>query len=356
MATSILNPPPVDRPVLTSALYSMQASTDKLKVSVEIVRDPDGYDDCFFSTTMYPYRGIVEISDIGSLIAERLRAVGRSWDMMEIRVDEATAEFTAVYCDYDLDDDFDFSNCFLTAAGISIVHPNSAVSLTHWNNGTNQYVIKIVGLDSDGNTAAVNRLITCSPTATNLTFAVNYIIATATDGSGDTGGSLASVAYFVVSYASMRKIFYIVRHPFFLTFGFRNMFNAYEFLDLVGIVRRQTKYDRTSVISYGKIKQYNQTVEQTFEVQTAALTDDQLRAVEQLVGSRAVQLCAASCDYDIIITDHTLEADNDNESLSSVKFTFRFVGEHPVILRDDMGALMPSRTHIFSQQFTTEFA
>ena len=64
MATTIINPPSQHYPVLTSALYSMKASTDKNKVLVEIVRDPDGEIDDFFSTTLYSHNGIVELSDI----------------------------------------------------------------------------------------------------------------------------------------------------------------------------------------------------------------------------------------------------------------------------------------------------
>ena len=67
-------------------------------------------------------------------------------------------------------------------------------------------------------------------------------------------------------------------------------------------------------------------------------------------------LCAGECDYEIIVTDHTIETDNSDESLPSIKFTFRFVGNRPVITESDMGALMPSSTHIFSQEFTAEFA
>ena len=49
MATTIINPPDQSSPVLTSDLYSVKARTDKTKVLVEIVRDPGGEIDKFFS-------------------------------------------------------------------------------------------------------------------------------------------------------------------------------------------------------------------------------------------------------------------------------------------------------------------
>lgn len=357
METTIINPPPQNFPILTSALYSLKARTDKAKVLVEVIRDPEGEIDRFFSTTLYSHNGVVELSDVGSLIEERFRAKRRLWDMMEIRIDGTVAEFTALYCEYSLDPDFDYTQCFLCAAGESIVHRNSAISLAHWNNGSNEYRVQVVGLDSEGNTASVERIFTRNSYSNHVSFTVNEIIRYALNQTDEeTGADLVKVAYFAISYASMQKIFYVVEHPFFLTFGFRNMFNAYEFIDVVGVVTRKTKFDRETAICSGIAKQYNQTVERTYEMQTGPLTDEQIREIEQLIGSRDVQLCASAFDYDIIITDHSIEVDNDDESLSLIKFTFRFVGERPMLIADDMGALMPSRTHIFSHEFTAEFA
>ena len=59
METTIINPPDQYSPVLTSDLYSIKARTDKTKVLVEIVRDPDGEIDKFFSTILYPHNGVV---------------------------------------------------------------------------------------------------------------------------------------------------------------------------------------------------------------------------------------------------------------------------------------------------------
>lgn len=357
MATTIINPPSPDYPVLTSALYSMKARTDKTKVLVEIVRDPDGDIDLFFSTTLYSHNCMVELSDIGTLIEERFRTKRRLWDMMEIRVDGTSVKFTALYCEYVLDTDFDFTQCFLCAAGESIVHRNSAISLAHWSNGTNEYRVQVVGLDSDGNTASVERLFKRNSDSDHVSFSVNEIIRFALNQTADeTGSNLKKVSYFAISCGAMQKIFYVVDHPFFLTFGFRNMFNAYEYLDVVGVVTRKTDVGRETAVCSGVAMQYNQTFERTYVMQTGSLTDEQIREMEQLIGSRDIQLCASGSDYDIIITDHSIEVDNDNESLSSIKFTFRFVSERPLLIADDMGALMPSRSHIFSQQFTAEFA
>ena len=356
MATTILTSFE-DGPILTSALYSVKARTDKPKVRVGLVRDPDGEMDSFFSTTLYAYDGIVELSDVGSLIEERFRATGTIWSMMEILFDGVGVDFVALYCEYELPSGFDCQACFFSASGTSVVHRNSAVTLSHWDNGIDSYLLRFVGRDSDGNIAVMTRTVSRSLSARDISFSVNEIIRQALNSSApDSGENLSEVLYFAVSHGTAQKVFYLLEHPFFMTFYFRNMFNAPEYIDIVGNVNKKTVVDRDSVSCAGKMRQYDQSITRTYEVKTAPLTADQVRDIEQLIGSREIRLCAGECDYEIIVTDHTIETDNSDESLPSIKFTFRFVGNRPVITESDMGALMPSSTHIFSQEFTAEFA
>ena len=357
MSTIFLNAPAAGQPTFTSALYSLKATTDIDKVAVEIVRDPLGENDLFFSTVLYPHNGIVELSDIGTLIEERFRTTSRSWDTISIRFDDVTVTFTAIYCEYEIYPGFELTECFLSASDKSIVHRNSAVSLTHWPAAADEYIVKFVGLDADGNHSIVQRQLSNTTGTHRLSFTVNEIIKLAITPSGDESDApLTSVAYFSINHAGIQKIFYIATHPFFLTFGFRNIFNAYEYLDVVCTVKSKTAYNRDITISAGRAVQYDQTVERTYEVQTGPLTCSQVRELEQLIGSRQIQLCASGHDYDILITDHTIEADNDNESLPSIKFTFRFASERPQLSDTDLGSLMPSHNRVFTHEFTAQFA
>lgn len=356
MAITFINPPAQNTPVLTSELYALKATTDVPKVPVEIIRDPAGDSDCFFETILYPSAdGIVEFSDIGSLIEEHFRDKLIIWDTIEIRFDREPVSFTALYCDYMLDVDFDYTACFLSAAGSSFVHRNSAISLSHWNLGLSDYLLRIVGHDDSGNIASVTRTVSRQKTSFDVSFSVNEIIDLAL-APADGGDRLATVSYFSISYASIQKVFWLVDHPFFLTFGFRNMFNAFEYVDVVGILSRKTTVDSDTAICAGRTRQYNHTVARQYEIQTAPLTDEQVKEIEQLIASRNIILCAGDYDYKVIITDHTVEIDNDDESLSSIKFSFRFVDGRPRLISSEMGALMPSHSHIFTHEFTQEFA
>lgn len=344
-------------PVLTSSLYSVKAVTDKVRVPVEVVRDPDGEIDVFFSTVLYPHDGVVELSDLGSLIEGQLRAAGRIWDMFEVRIDGVAAEFTAVCCEYKLTDDFDLAKCFLTVSDETVVHRGSPISLNHWPDGSGDYRLQVVGHNADGAVAVWEHTLTVPNDSGSCGFMVDYIIDLATNQTAvETGDVLETVAYFAISHGERQKVFYIVEHQYYLTFWFRNMFNAPEYLDVAGIVTRKTRHDRDTAVCSGRMMQYDQSVERTFEMKTGPLTDTQVRELEQLVGAREVCLCVGREDYEVIITDHTLEYCNDDESLATVSFTFRFASDRVVLTPDDMGALSPVRTGIFSPEYSPEYA
>lgn len=355
MSTTILNPPSTDSPVLTSALYSLRASTDKPKATVEIVRRPDSDRDTIFSTTLYPHDGIIEFTDIGTLIEERFRTLGLMYDDIEIRFDDVAVTFKALYCEYDLPADFDPALSFLCASGHSVVHPESAISLAHWPDGSDSYRVRVVGLDAGGSITSTERTFTRSPGADHLSFTVSDIIRFAIAQPSPDGRYIEKASYFTVCHGRMQKLFYILHHPSYLTFRFRNIFNAIEYLDIVGTVNRKTVFDRESAVCSDRFTQYNHTSERTYEMLTAPLTTAQAGEIEQLIGSRDISLCASPDGCPVLITDHTLEVDDSDDALPSLKFTFRFPGKRPRLASSEMGGLMPSGTHIFTQEFTAEF-
>lgn len=346
----------LDGTLLTSQIYAVGAAVSKSKVSVQVTRDPDGDADMFFTTTLYSYEGHVELAEIGALIEQRFRTKNRIYDTIRISIDGESADFTAIYCEYDLEADFDCKSAFLCAAGSSVVHRTSTVWLAHIPAGSSQYRVQIVGHDTNGTIKAVEKIFTKSQYQNQVSFTVAEILDFAVKNTAhELDDPLADVSYFAISYGPMQKVCYLVPHPQYITFGYRNIFNAYETVDVVGTVTRKTAYDSSEAVSAGVTCQYDRTVLRTYDVQTGSLTADQVRELEQLIGSHAVELRGSQESYPVIITDHTVEIDNDDETLASIKFTFRFAGRRPRLVDDDMGALMPHTGAIFSKQFTPEF-
>lgn len=343
--------------MLTSQLDTIRARTDKTKVNVSVVRDPDGDIDEFFSTTLYAFGGVVELSAVGKLIEERFRAQNRIQDMMSIIVDDVSLDFIAVYCTHTLNSDFNLHDCFWSTAATAVVHRGSMVSLSHFDTGSRTYHVKVVGINEDGTIGMVEKDFQRSAYARDLSFSVDSIIRFGLNQTTEeTCGDLVKVSYFAVSYGAIQKIFYVVDDPEYLTFEFRNLFNCPEVVDVVGKVKKKTAVDRDTAICGGKMRHYNQVVNQTYEVETGPLTADQVLTLEDMMASHQVQLLTTPDEVDIIITEHTCETDNDDDSLMTMKFTFRMVGDRPTLLGDAMAGLAPDRRNIFSHEFTAEFA
>lgn len=357
MSTTFITILPEESPVLTSQLTSVKARTDKSKVQVKVVRDPSGDSDDFFSTTLYAFNGIVELSALGRLLEERFIAKDRIYDEISITIDGMESVFTAIYCEYVLGADFDYAGCFWSASASGIVHSDSCVCLAHWNNGAASYRVKVVGIGPDGRIAMVERDFTRNQSSLWVSFSVSEILRFALNQSDvETNDAIAKVSYFAISYGDMQKIFYVVDDPQYLLFRFRNIFNAPEYLDVVGTVKRKTVADRDTAVCSGLTRHYNRVVNRTYEVSTGPLTLDQARAMEQLIASHKVELCTDDADYDILVTDHTCEVDNDDTSLTSMKFTFRFAEERPTFIDSDMDVFCHATSKTFSDHFTAEFA
>lgn len=343
--------------VLTSRLDSIQARTDKSKVAVSVVRDPEGEMDTFFRTTLYAFNGVVELSALGKLIEERFRANGRITDMISVVIDGVSLDFNAMYCTFDLNSDFDYRNCFWTTSQTSIVHRDSAISMAHMETGSRSYHVKVVGTDAAGRTVMAERDFTRQSGSYWVSFAVNEIINFALHKTEyDPGVEMAHVGYFSIGHGEIQKIFYLAEDPEYMLFRYRNLFNVPEYVDVVGKLKRKTVVDRDTAICGGKSRHYNQVINRTFEVETGALTADQALTLEQMFCSYEVELCGTVDDYRILVTDHTCEVDNDDENLVTMKFSFRMEGDRPMFLDSEMASLVPGHTHIFTHEFTADFS
>lgn len=355
MATEILDKLSTDEYTLTSLIDNVRASTDKTKVDVALIRDPDGEADEFFKTTLYPFQGEVILTGVGELVEERFRSCRRITDTIAVVIDGERVDFKALYCKFELSEGFDCGKCFWTTSRTSIVHRHSTICLAHHHTGSRTYHAKVVGRDSLGLPMVVERDFTRSSASQWVTFTVNEIISSAMAAPTPEGRVMTHVGYFAIEYGELQKMFYVVDDPDYLTFLFKNMFNAPEYVDVVGKVRRKTVVDRDTATCRGELRQYNQVINRTYEVETGPLTADQALTLEQMICSYEVTLCGTP-GYLVIITDHTCEVDNDDTSLTTIKFSFRLINPRPTLLDSEMGALTPSGSNIFSKEFTAQFA
>lgn len=356
MATKIDTFLPQGTYFLTSRLPTIVASTDSATVVVSIVRASTSEE--IFATELYPYNGKVSLEELGTIIEENLRQNARIADQYIIHFDDAITYLDALYCEYSLSEDFNPQIPFLTASHTSIVRPSSIISLILIRLSEDErFNVKIIGLDHEGQLAVFEYVLGITFAEYHGHVSVSTVIAPAlTVADGETYSPLASVSYFVVSSGLAEKVFYVVDYPYSLCFSYRNIFNAEEFIDVPGTVTRKTKFDADASVCSGRLKQYNRSSERTYEMLTSPLTAAQVNEMTQLIGSHEIYLIDGSDPLEVIITDHTIEVSNDDESLSTIKFAFRFADERIVLPRSDLGGLNPTSSNIFSEQFTREYS
>lgn len=363
--TTIISYPAAGSLVLTSMLDSMKARTDAASLTVEVFRcSEDDVDTApFFSTKIYALNGIVELSGIGSLIEEELRRAGLSVDYFAVCFGVVGGPiFRALHCEFLPLAPLDPVNTFLTCSRASAVHEDTYVRLTSVNGSpaSTSFLIQVVGRDSAGSPCVSNRTEPV-PSDGVISLSVRSILDYALN-RGDDGDDLADMQearYFAITLGNRQKLFFLRKDPFYLSFSFRNMFNAVEFVDVPGILTVKSKFDRETVVCDGRGRQYDRRAERTYEVQTPALAEWQVKELEQLIASRLVSLRVGGNPEiwkEVLVTDHTIETDNDNETLSTVKFSFRFASERIPLTPDEIAGICHSGGGVFSGQFNPVFS
>lgn len=362
MATQLLSPDlGGSQIILSSQLSDIRASTDKEKVEVSLSCG-HGFNDeaeTFYTTTLYAFNGIVEFSDVATLIESYFRQRRKVIDTITITIDTVTVDIEVLYCEYAMTDSFDPQTALFISSEVRRVHQDSIITLAALDRGADTpFMIKAVGHEIGGNSLAVvwktetrrfNR-------ENSVCFSVAEIIRWAMNQSEmEAGADLRDVLYFSISYAGKQLMCYIVPAGAYLTFSFRNMFNVEEFIDVAGEITVKTETSRDTAVCNGISRQYNRTVTRTYQVQTEPLTSAEVSLFEQFLSSHEVRMYLDDV-CEVIITDHTCEPSSDDDTLVTMKFTWRFAGRQPRMFDNTaINGIMPSRRRIFDEKFSAEY-
>lgn len=329
-------------------MEDVTAQTDREHVEVTVTRDPGGANEEFFRTTLYAYGGRVTLHDLDALIEEHWRSLGIISQDVRVAFDESAITFHAIHCNHVLPRGFDYRTNFWLVSSSTILHRNSAVALAHLDNGTPEYRVRVYMRSGGSVESTFSRQVDSHWVSFSVAELLEHVLSKA-------GAAIEDAAYFTIYHGTAEKTFYIAEDPYYLTFRFRNLFNAPEYLDLPCKLKRKTAVDSNETLCGRRYIQYDRVINKTYEVETGPLTSDQALCVEQLVSSYKVSLIGASGDVEIIITDHGCECDNDNDSLTTMHFTFRTVDARPNFLDDELD-VPPISLRIFSNEFSAEFS
>lgn len=333
---------------LTSRIYSVRASvdpdTDSVPVSVKV--GPVN----LLETVIYPYGGIATLYNVGRLIEEGMRKSMRSSQSVTISFGDDSVIKNFVYCEHAVPQQFDPSDSPLMACMYPRVSENSIIAFNCLDLGLASFATLSASAmcrTANDSSAVVHTEISVNQSNCSATLNVADLIAAFKA----QNSSVSKVLYFTLAFAGKSATYYIVPQPPCVRFSFRNIFNAEEYLDVRGVMKRHTDSSVSDAVCSEKRVQYDRLVSQSFQVESAPVNMEEVHAYEQMLSSYSVKVLAGAEWLEAQITDFTSEPSSDDSSLVTFKFTWRFADRRPRVFDSDVFGILPSEGGIFTQQY-----
>lgn len=340
---------------LTSQLGKVAVTTDQDYVSCVIYYiSPDSKEQQIYWSVLYRSEGRVEISDLGQLIETYYRSIGIAIGRIKIKFGETFAILEVLYCEVTKPAGWDFTEQLWIASHVQRVHYDSIVKIWAMMGLREDGLIKIMGHKQSDGSFGVLEHIEQTPFfqgeyyGLDVKHEVDWALGRTTNAPE---APLSDVAMLSFEYKGSQVLLYLMDDTEYLTFEFRNIFNCPERVDICGTVKVKTEIDRKEAVSGGSALQYDRKVTRSYEVETEALSEEDAKRVVQLIALHTAAVLIDGESRKIIITDETCESSNDDESLTTFKFTWQFADRRLL----DWDAAMPTHDGIFTQEYTEEY-
>ena len=347
--------------ILSSELSCVRASTLEAKVAVALscLCGDKGAEVCIFSTVLYSFDGVVALDDAGSLVEEFFRSHNLVCDEVKFSFGDASASAKVLYCEYAMPESFAVEKSLLVAAGVQRVHRDSTVAIAAIPGSDSQKAsVRVVGHKPGSEELAVVRreMVPYFNSEYTAYFSVADIISWAVGaGAEDEGATICDVLYFSIDFNDAQKLCFIMPTPYCLTFAFRNGFNVKEYIDVAGLVVTKTEVDSGSAVCSGRMRQYDRRVSRSYQVETESLTVDEVHLFEQFIASHEIMVLSDGAEWPVVITDRTCEPSSDDDSLTTIKFTWRFADRRPRLFPTAVDGIVSAHRDIFDDKFSPEY-
>lgn len=333
----------------------------KLKVSVRMLNK------LVYNETLFAFEGTVSIHDLKSIIEMEMLTNYSSFSAVSISAYEESSSHTVnatayvIFCDASIDHSFAYAldRSFLTPLKAkSLLRAKNARDYLYWFSKkaeTNNVRVQINYQINDSEILSSSFVLGKFSAAENCiqSYCVDY----------NSLSSLVPSESFILSatvlIGNRAMTYYFSDDMPNIILLFFNAFNCYELAALNCITTTITKANRSVAMCNGINQFYNQSNEQSFEVQTAPLLYNVAQWLTQLAISPEVRLVQS---YDklaennakvlpvILLTEVESKVSNSNENLNSLKFTFQFAEPRPKI---NINAVDANR--IFTEEYNQSF-
>lgn len=356
MATYLITEIPVF--AFSYELQEIELYTDLGSVMITI---EDGAKE-FFRTTLYSYNAKVTIINIAEVLENYMRNNNQVFTAFNVYYRDAdeselgSFNLNTLYCTHSIKavaGEY-ASKHFLTTLSAKRVPRDSTefLSLLHGQEMGN-ILAHCVFVSKEGTieTATVTLKRVTTDDIGVMTFSVSeYQVLLLTLLSGKYPQKILS---YTVEFNGRFFTYYIADFVPEVKFTFRNCFNVEDTAYFDAITTSKTKVNRSLAIAKGQYSFYDQSVEKSYEVQSAPLTQEEAEWVEQLFISHSVRLGTSTVVDnlpEVIITDMTCEVADNDEELNQVKFTWQYVDKRPHL------PAPPTESEVFTDEFNQVFS
>lgn len=335
MATSLITEIPIF--VFSSQIGDIELSTDQEKLVITLEAGTEE----IYRSTFYAYDGVVTILKIRDVIEDYMKRKDLSFCAFTMYYNTADVSnlgsfnLNTLYCSVVIGAEAGIfgSYNFLTTLTAKRVPPHTIDTLSFLHGQENGSLLFHCVYETESGEIG-------NKTFTLKTIATDDIGVSSIQVSYDTiylrlrlqAGKVSKVLSYTIEFNNRYFTYYVVDNTPNVVFTFKNCFNVYEEIYLNAVTTTKTEVNRSMAISQGRHSFYDQSVDKTYEVETAPMTQAEAEWVEQLFMSHSVRLGTAT-DPDtlpeVIITNSTCEIDDNDEKLHKVKFTWQFVEHRP---------------------------
>ena len=321
-----------------------------------------------FQATHIPYGRVINVHDLRSVIEYYMRQHNLTLEAFQLRVTHiqttaVAASFKVVYLEQHFTGDTAefLRNNFLTTMAGKLMSPKTTEYLHFFSEAFAQEVIKyrVVARVYDDEPRTFQKTVQPSVGTSDAIRTITVTHDVMVDAVTSNGWNAEAVTVLACSVQVGARVFtyYVQDCEPNLTLYFRNAFNRFECCALNAVTTQKPKVERSIAVTNRVSSFYNQQNEKQYEVETAGLTMEQARWIEQLFYSHDVRMDIGETANPqlmpiVLINDTTCEVSDEDGELNSVKFTYQYQDRRTWLQTDYLSV---DHERVFTEEFDPSF-
>lgn len=326
---------------LTSQLPTFTIQSADEAIRIELVRDST----VVFATTLYTYNTYARLRDLRSVIEQDMQDLLHSAAYYTIKLIEKSGTFTvaafmAIHCSVALNVDtatYLLNHFLTTAQSKQITRVCESLSYFTTKSESSSPWALVVYRDASGSVRSYNTSehsgdsskFSCRPAVSSVAGTLYYI-----DVDPSKFSSIGTILAITVYVGSRSFTYYYTEGLPSLSLYYANPFNVLELCQINGVTTRKYEVERSEAVIHRTTSFYDQSTLAFREFQSAPLPFEMADHLSEIAHSHQVRIVDREyTDTDelplILITDSSIEPSDEQASLSSVKFTYRYDDDVP---------------------------